>query len=96
MRSWFDSPLDAIPNDGASATTGLFMPADPEERETLLDAWRRERQENIELGLYLEQACALLRRMSAADMTTPANRRRAKELIRAIEAARRDEYGPTR
>jgi len=93
MKSWFDSPLDDLPSDGASATTGLFMPADPEERETLLDAWRRERQENIEMGLYLEQACALLRRMSAADTTTPANRKRAKDLIRAIRGARREEHG---
>lgn len=94
MRSWFDPPLDAIPNDGASVTTGFFMPADPGERETLLDAWRRERQETIELGLYLEQACSLLRRMSAADTTTPAHRKRAKGLIRAIREARRNEQGP--
>jgi len=93
MSNWFDSPLDSLPNDGASATTGLFLPPDPAERETLMTAWLRERQENIELGLYLEQACALLRRMMAAEQTTPTCRKRAKDLIQAIKEARRDDRG---
>lgn len=89
MRSWYDLPLDSIPSDGASAAAGVFTTADPDEYETLMNAWLHERQENIELGLYLEQACALLRRLMVGPLTSPRARKRARDLIRAIEEARR-------
>jgi len=88
MRNLFDLPWDSLPNDGASAPAGVLAACDRDEEEELMYAWLRERQENIELGLFLERACELLGRILAGGEVTPALRRRARHLIRVIESAR--------
>jgi len=95
MGSLFDLTWDMLPNDGASATTGVLTHCDKaEDEDELMTAWLRERQENIELGLFLERACALLARIMSGREVTPSILRRARSLMLAIEDARlRDRRG---
>lgn len=88
MRSVIDLSWDSLPHDGASAFIGIPEPRDRAEDEELLDAWLIERQENIELGLYLGRTCELLGRIAAGGEVTPAILRRTRLLLRAIEEAR--------
>ncbi len=90
MRSWYELPLETIPSDGASTTTGIYPVNDPDECATLMNAWLHERHENIELGLYLEQACTLLRHLANGPKATPGTRKKAHDLIQAIQAALHD------
>jgi len=88
MGSLLDLSWDTLPNDGASASAGVLTQCDKREDEELMYAWLRERQENIELGLFLERACDLLARILAGREVTPAILRRARCLMRAIEDGR--------
>ena len=87
MRNLFDIPWDSLPHDGASAPVGVSGRHDRADDEELMSAWLRERQENIEVGLYLERASDLLGRIVAGGEVTPAIMRRARHLLRSIEAA---------
>jgi len=82
----FDDLWDTSATDGASTPIGLFT--DNSERQELMDAWLKERRECIEYGLYLDQACQLLKRILAEEGVTRESRRRARHLIRAIKEAK--------
>jgi len=88
MGCLLDLSWDTLPNDGASAPAAVLTRSDKAEDEELMYAWLRERQENIELGLFLERACQLLARILASREVTPSLLRRARCLMRAIEDAR--------
>jgi len=88
MRSVFDLPWDSLPHDGASAPVCFPASCDCAEDEDLMYAWLCERQENIEMGLFLERACELLGRVASGGEVTPSVMRRSRDLIRAIEEAR--------
>jgi len=88
MRNLLDLSWDSLPHDGASAPTCPSAPADHADDEELMYAWLCERQENIEMGLFLERACELLGRIASGGEVTPSVMRRARDLIRAIDEAR--------
>jgi len=67
----------------------LFTPIDNSENDELFQAWCQERHESIELKLYLDQALLLLKRLLADGEVTPSSEKRARHLLRTIEAARR-------
>jgi len=97
MGNVFDLTWDMFPNDGASAATGVLTHCErAEDEEELMYAWLRERQENIELGLFLERACKLLARIMAGREITPSILRRARRLMLAIEDARLRDRGGDR
>jgi len=89
MSSRFDFSWDEIPNDGASTPVSLFTPNDNSENDELFQAWCQERHESIELKLYLDEALQLLKRLLADGEVTPGSGKRARHLLRTIEAAQR-------
>ena len=74
-----------------SADDGATMPASPLEIRTeaefdgLLDAWYLERRNSIECEILLDESRELIRRLIAEDQISPARRKRARRLIRAID-----------
>ena len=50
------------------------------------EAWHRERQERVEVGLFLEEARDLLRRILAEGQVSSLTRRKARRLLLALEA----------
>jgi len=93
MSNRFDFSWDTIPSDGASSPVGLSTPVDASENDELFQAWCRERHESIELKLFLDEAVQLLKRLVADGEISPANARRARHLLRTIEATRTDDPG---
>jgi len=89
MLSHFDELLVSTANDGASATIGLCPNRNVPEIDDLMDAWFKERQECIEVGLFLDEARHLLKRLVSEDEISTQNRRRVKRLLLAINASRR-------
>jgi len=87
MLSHFNDLLLASPRDGASAAIGISRSSDPHEVDQLMDAWYRERQGRIEAGLFLDQARLLLGRIISEGRITPADRKRARRLLLAIQEA---------
>lgn len=72
--------------DGASCLVGVNasrMDAGAEAGE-LMNAWYSERAERIECLLLLEQARKIIASVLAETTVTPRDRRRARNLIRAI------------
>jgi len=74
-------------DDGAFSPGSLVRPDD--QADALLDAWLRERQENTESLLYLEQMGRVLQKLIAVEKVPPRLRRRAKTLLRAVRESRR-------
>jgi hypothetical protein len=56
--------------------------------DALMDAWFRERQDNIECRLYLDEARRLLRRVVDVEKLPPELRKRALCLLRAVRASK--------
>jgi hypothetical protein len=86
MTHPFDDLFLLNGQDGASTPVGLLRPQDEAEIDEIMDAWFQERHDNIESGIFLDQARRLLVRILAEGELTPRTRRRAKRLIRAIGA----------
>ena len=96
MRSLLDVPWDSLPHDGASAPVHLLAPCDEAEDEELMYAWLRERQDNIELRFLLDRTRELLGRILADGEDPCALMRRARHLLRQIEAARKGGHDRSR
>lgn len=75
-------------HDGASASIGIGTTQDSHQIDDLMDAWFRERQECIEMGLFLEEARHLLKRILTDDELTSSCRRQAVRLLLAIKASK--------
>ncbi len=89
MTSWFDLPWDSIPGDGVSAPISVSTTSDRAENEQLMYAWLRERQENVEQRIYLDQCVQLINRILADGEISARSRRKARHLLLAIRAATR-------
>jgi hypothetical protein len=74
--------------DGAFSPVGATRPDG--DFDALMDAWLRERQDSIECRLYLKQMRQLIRRMMEVDRVPPELRKRARCLLRAVRASKRD------
>jgi len=87
MFGHFSELLMATPTDGASAVTASPSSRSSEDIDELMEAWHRERQERIEVGLFLDEARALLRRILSEGDISPLSRRKARQLLLALEAS---------
>jgi len=87
MLSQFDDLLLLTADDGASAPVTSAPLGQAQLADELMEAWHQERHERIETRLYLDQARALLTKILADGEVSNANRRRARRLLLAIEAA---------
>jgi len=76
-------------HDGAFAPVGVSRHEAPEDHSEVLNAWFHERQQTIELRLYLEQARTLLSQILNDGEMNQENRRRTRLLLLAIRAAER-------
>jgi hypothetical protein len=74
--------------DGAFSPVGTTRP--DADIDALMDAWRRERQDSVELRFYMERMRRLIRLMMEADRVPPELRKRARCLLRAVRATQRD------
>jgi hypothetical protein len=90
MHRHLDLRWDTIPHDGAFAPIGIAPLCHGSEGDELLQAWSQERYECTEMRLYLEEANRLLKCILAEGGITLKNRRRARHLLLAIRAVRRD------
>ncbi len=84
MGSRLDLSWDTIPYDGASAPVAMPATSAPSEYDDLFRAWCRERHENIETKLYLDEAVRVLKRLLADDAVSLEMRKRARRLFTAI------------
>lgn len=89
MIRHFNDLLMAAAHDGASAAISVCSTSSTSDVDQLMDAWYRERQERIEAGLLLEQACRVLSRIVSDGEITTANRRKATRLLLTMKAARK-------
>lgn len=90
MDSRFERIWDGVPTDGASAAPGLSLYCNQTQDE-LLEAWTRERHECVELGLYLDRAVVLLRRILTEENVSPRTRR---SVVRFLKAVRENQQQP--
>jgi hypothetical protein len=90
MFGHFSDLLMATPTDGASAVTASPPSRTSEDVDELMEAWYRERQERVEVGLFLDEARNLLRRILAEGEVSPLSRRKARRLLLALEAFRHE------
>jgi hypothetical protein len=74
--------------DGAFSPVGTTRP--DTDIDALMDAWRRERQDSVECRFYLERMGRLIQRMMEEDQVPPELRKRARCLLKAVRATRRD------
>jgi len=72
-------------DDGASAPVGPLETRTEAEFDDLLDAWYVERRNSIECGILLDESRKLIERLLAESIVSPARRKRARRLIRAID-----------
>jgi len=90
MNKRFEDLWQFIPTDGASTPISVAAStSDVAESQELLEAWFKERQENIENKLYLDLACQLLSRILSEGSMTRKDQRTAKHLIQSIKASRK-------
>lgn len=87
MLSHLDNLLRVAANDGAAAPVPASSLGHSGLADDLMEAWSRERHERIEIGLFLNEAQVLLKRILAEGGVTSANRRKVQRLLRALEAA---------
>jgi len=87
MFGHFSDLLMATPTDGASAVAGSPPLRTSEDLDELMEAWYRERQERVEVGLFLDEARDLLRRILAEGEVSSLTRRKARRLLLALEAS---------
>jgi hypothetical protein len=87
MNRRFDLGWDALPNDGGFTPVNVSTPFGGAENDELFQAWCQERHASIELKLCLHEALELLKRVLADDGVSPRSRRKARQLILAIEAS---------
>jgi hypothetical protein len=92
MLNQFQQLLLTSAQDGASAVAvGTNTESDENEARQVLAAWYRERHERIEAELFLDQACRLLNSILSDDGVSSSHRRKARRLLSAIRAAKRDQ-----
>jgi len=89
MSHRFEELWQTAAHDGAFAPVGVSRPPVTVDHSEVLNAWFAERQQTIELRLYLEQARSLLAQILADGALSRENRRRARLLLLAIRAAER-------
>jgi len=87
MGNRIDLTWESYPHDGASAPHGASAALERDDYDELFRAWCEERHESIELGLCLDEAVRLLKRMLVDGEVTETSRRRARSLFRAIRNA---------
>jgi hypothetical protein len=90
MPSHFENLLLTTAHEGASASLGVHPINRTDDIDQLMDAWYRERQERIEVGLFLDEARQLLRRMIIDGEITASSRRKVRRLLLAIESSKRE------
>jgi len=90
----FDDLWESAAGDGASTPVGVARPEC--NLDELMDAWFRERQENVECRLYLDEAGRLLRRILGEGGLPSRLRRQARHLLLAIRAVAETERGGDR
>jgi len=84
MKRRFENVCDWAAGDGAVTPIGVGRPES--DSDALMDAWYRERQDNIEYRLYLDQARRLLRRLGELDEVPAHLRRQVRLLLQGIRA----------
>jgi hypothetical protein len=84
MKGRFENVCEWAAGDGALTPIGVRRP--DSEADELMDAWYRERQDNIEYRLYLDQARRLLRRLGEIDEVPAPLRRQVRLLLQGIRA----------
>jgi len=87
MGNRFELPWESYPHDGASAPLGASAAIERDDYDELFRAWCEERHESIELGLCLDEAVRLIKRLLSDGEVSDQSRRRARTLFRAIRAA---------
>jgi len=87
MGNRIDLTWESYPHDGASTPAGTSAAAERDDYDDLFRAWCKERHESIELGLCLDEAVRLIKRLMADGEVTEQSRRRARALFRAIRNA---------
>jgi hypothetical protein len=87
MNRRIDLSWDAIPHDGVSAAVGLSALLGGADHDELFNAWCQERHESIELRLCVDKVLLFLKRLVADGELNLSNKRRAVQLISAIEAS---------
>ena len=87
MGNRFDLPWESYPHDGASAPVSTSAAIERDDYDELFRAWCEERHESIELGLCLDEAVRLIKRLLNDGEVTDQSRRRARSLFRAIRDA---------
>jgi hypothetical protein len=92
MGNRLDLSWDTIPCDGASAPVAPSLVAGPADYDNLFQAWCRERHENIETRLFLDEAVRILRHLLAEGKVSGESRKCARRLLSAIrDSAERSE-----
>ena len=91
MSSCFDDLCSSAPGDGAFAAEGVSPLRANCHHQEILEAWFLERQQSIELRLYLDQARRLLARILNEGEVSVESRRRTRLLLLAIRAAERSQ-----
>lgn len=90
MNNPFDHLLLSTGEDGASTPVTSIRNRDAAEIDRIMDAWFQERQDNIECGMFLDQARKLLTRILADGELTLKTRRQVKSFMLAMQECRRD------
>jgi len=85
MLGHFNDLLHVAGNEGASSTIDFPMACTRGDCDQLLNAWYHERQERVEVGLFLTEACQLLSAILGEGQVSTTSRRKARSLLRAIE-----------
>jgi hypothetical protein len=74
-------------DDGASVPIGPIETKTEAEFDDLLDAWYVERRNSIECEILLEESRKLIQRLMTEAGVSPSRKKRARQLIRAIDEA---------
>ncbi len=90
MSNPFDDLFISTGEDGASAPVASIKTRDAAEIDRIMDAWFQERQDNIECGMFLDQARRLLTRILADGELTLKTRRQVKSFIVAMRECERE------